>query len=391
MRMSVALRVIALAIALVGLISSEAHAHKPSDSYLRVSTGGERLHVRWDISLKDLETIVGLDDDANGEITWGELKARQSAVFEYARSRLSISVDGRAVSLVPGPLLFERHSDGGYAVLEFGTDAPGSPGKVSITYSLLFDVDPTHRGLVLVGAKEGGGTTHVLSPEFSTVEIDLADLGPWRSFLTYVREGIWHIWIGYDHVLFLLTLLLPAVLVWRDRRWTPVDEFRPAVWDVAKIVSCFTLAHTITLWLAVMDHVAPPSRWVESVIALSIIITAAHNLRPVLPSSMSGWVFGFGFGLVHGFGFAAVLKDLGATDFALGSALLGFNVGVELGQLCIVLAVLPGIHLLRRSAAYLWVFLRLGSITIASLATVWFVERAFNVEILTFGLSRILG
>ncbi len=382
MSWTVVLRVVALAIALVGSISGEAHAHKPSDSYLRISTGSEGLRLRWDIALKDLEMIVGLDSDANGEITWGELKARQSAVFEYARSRLSISVDGQPVSLVPGRLLFNRHSDGGYAVLELGTDAPGNPGRVSISYSLLFDVDPTHRGLVLVGAEGGSGTTHVLSPELSTVEFDLADPGPWRSFLVFVREGVWHIWIGYDHVLFLLTLLLPAVLVRRDRKWTPVDELRPAVWDVAKIVSCFTLAHTITLWLAVMDHVALPSRWVESVIALSIIITAAHNLRPVLPSSMSGLVFGFGFGLVHGFGFAGALKDLGAKDLALGSALLGFNVGVELGQLCIVLAVLPVMYRLRHRAVYLWVFLRLGSIAIAALAAVWFVERAFKVEIL---------
>lgn len=382
MSWSIVLRVVALAVALVGLSPGETHAHKPSDSYLRISAGGERLRLKWDIALKDLEIVVGLDGDANGEITWGELKARQSAVFEHALSRLSIGVDGQSVSLVPGRLLFDRHSDGGYAVLEFGTDAPGDPRRVSITYSLLFDVDPTHRGLVLVVAAGGSGTTHVLSPERSTVEIDLADQGPWRSFLTYVREGIWHIWIGYDHVLFLLTLLLPAVLVWRERRWMPVDAFRPAAWDVVKIVSCFTLAHTITLWLAVMDLVALPSRWVESVIALSIIVTAAHNLRPVLPSSMSGWVFGFGFGLVHGFGFAGVLKDLGAADVALGSALLGFNVGVELGQLCIVLAVLPVIYSQRRKAAYPRLFVRFGSITIAALAAVWFVERAFNVEIL---------
>jgi HupE / UreJ protein len=379
---SIVLRVVALAAALVGLSPGETHAHKPSDSYLRVSAGGERLRLRWDIALKDLEMVVGLDSDANGEITWGELKARQSAVFEHARSRLSISVDGKPMSLVPGRLLFDRHSDGGYAVLELGTDAPGNSRRVSITYSLLFDVDPTHRGLVLVAAQGGSGATHVLSPERPTMEIDLDDPGPWRSFLAYLREGVWHIWIGYDHVLFLLTLLLPAVLVWRERKWTPVDAFRPAAWDIAKIVSCFTLAHTITLWLAVMDHVALPSRWVESVIALSIVVTAAHNLRPVLPSTVSGWVFGFGFGLVHGFGFAAVLKDLGARDFALGSALLGFNVGVELGQLCIVLAVLPVIFLLRRNAAYPSVILRFGSITIAALAVVWFVERAFKVEIL---------
>lgn len=376
------LRVIALVIALVALIAGEVHAHKPSDSYLRISTGDERLRVRWDIALKDLELIVGLDGDGNGEITWGELKARQPAIFEHARSRLSLSVDGQLVTLVPGRLLVDRHSDGAYAVLEWEAATAGHPRKVSIAYSLLFDVDPTHRGLVLVGSSAGGRTTHVLSPERPTVEFDLADAGPWQSFLAYLGEGIWHIWIGFDHVLFLLTLVLPAVLVWRDRRWVPVEAFRPAAIDVAKTVSCFTVAHSITLWLAVMDHVVLSSRWVESVIALSIIVTALHNLRPVLPSSMSGWVFGFGFGLVHGFGFAGVLKDLGAEDLALVSALLGFNTGVELGQLCIVLAVLPIIYRLRRKPVFERAILRLGSVIIAALAAVWFVERAFKVVVI---------
>ena len=167
----------------------------------------------------------------------------------------------------------------------------------------------------------------------------------WQAFADYVREGVWHIWIGYDHILFLLSLLLPAVLVRRDNGWHAVRNFRPACNSVLKIVTVFTLAHSITLWLAVMGYVTLPSRLVEATIALSIVITALNNLYPVLP--FPGWAIAFVFGLVHGFGFANVLLDLGLSNATLAVALLGFNVGVELGQIAIVLVFLPLAFMLR--------------------------------------------
>jgi hypothetical protein len=146
---------------------------------------------------------------------------------------------------------------------------------------------------------------------------------------------------------------------------------------VLKIVTVFTLAHSITLWLAVMGYVSLPSRLVEATIALSIVITALNNLYPVLP--FPGWVIAFVFGLVHGFGFANVLVDLGLSNATLAVALFGFNVGVELGQIAIVLAFLPLAYVGRDTVFYHSMVFRLGSVMIAVAGGVWMVERVFGV------------
>jgi hypothetical protein len=160
-----------------------------------------------------------------------------------------------------------------------------------------------------------------------------------RQFIDYIAHGVWHIWIGFDHLLFLLSLLLPAVLIRVDGGWTGAARFRDALWDVVKVVSAFTLAHSITLTLAALDVIQLPSRWVESAIAASVIVAALNNL--VVMAGASRWLFAFAFGLIHGFGFASVLADLGLPQNALLLALVAFNLGVELGQLAIVALFLP--------------------------------------------------
>ena len=359
---------------------SLALAHKPSDSYLRIRGGEQQLSIQWDIALKDLEFLIGLDANRDGEIIWGELKARQQAVVAHALSRLHITADGRECELQLAKLLVNQHSDGSYAVLELASDGPGNAKVLSIHYSLLFDVDPTHRGLVLY-ASGPAVSTNVIGPEDPPLELRSGEVKIWQAFADYVREGIWHIWIGYDHILFLVSLLLPAVLVRRDDGWHAVKNFRPACNSVLKIVTVFTLAHSITLWLAVMGYVTLPSRFVEATIAFSIVITALNNLYPVLP--FPGWAIAFVFGLVHGFGFANVLLDLGLSNTTLAVALLGFNVGVELGQVCIVLVFLPFAYLMRDTVFYRSMVLRVGSVMIAIAGGVWMVERVLNVTMLS--------
>lgn len=360
---------------------STAQAHKPSDSYLRIRGGNDVLTAQWDIALKDLEFIIGLDANQDGDITWGELKDKRDAISAHALSRLRIVADETECGVEVTELKVTEHSDGSYAVLELATDAAGDSRVLKIEYSLLFDVDPTHRGLVLY---ENGATvsTHVLSPTDSKLEVNTSESGLLKTFATYVGEGVWHIWIGYDHILFLISLLLPAVLVLNNKAWQPVEEFKPALRTVTKVVTVFTIAHSITLWLAVMEYVAIPSQFIEATIAFSIVVTALNNLYPILP--FSSWVIAFAFGLIHGFGFANVLLDLGLSSVALGVSLFGFNVGVELGQLAIVLAFLPFAFLLRHTELYKWVVFRLGSVVVAVVALIWMYERIFNTEILGF-------
>lgn len=376
--MTTGTRIAALLVAVA--VGSYAHAHKPSDSYLRVDETTARFAAEWDIALRDLELLVGLDADQDGQITWGELKAQREAVAAHALSRLSIETNGEPLELRVDDLKVTHHSDGAYAVLLLESDEFDGPKALDLRYRLLFDVDPTHRGLVLRRDSESQ-QTHVLSRGDARVALSEPPPSLWVSLIDYVGEGVWHIWIGYDHILFLISLLLPAVLVREEDRWAPAESFRPTFHQVLKIVTVFTLAHSVTLWLAVMEYVALPSRLVESVIALSIVLTALNNLRPVLPISGAG--FAFGFGLVHGFGFANVLTDLGLSEGSLAVALFGFNVGVELGQLAIVVAFLPIAYALRKSAFYKWGVLIAGSLLIALLAAIWFYERAFNASIIT--------
>jgi HupE / UreJ protein len=358
------------------LLPGAATAHKPSDAYLRLSVGERTIEGRWDIALRDLEHAIGLDRDGNGAITWGELKARHAAIAAYALARLELSSAGEACPGEPVGQLVDRHSDGAYAVLRFVAECPASISELELRYGLLFDLDPLHRGLVQIDFR---GVTHtgVLSPEQPSLQVAPERPDLLRQFLSFLWEGVWHIWIGLDHVLFLVSLLLPAVLRRRPASWEPVEGFGEAFLESVKVVTAFTLAHSITLSLAALGVVSLPARLVESVIAASVAVAALNNLCPVITRRV--WLVAFGFGLVHGFGFASVLADLGLPQDALLLALFGFNLGVEVGQLAIVCAFMPIAFGLRQSWLYRRVALQAGSLLIAAIAMLWLLERALGI------------
>lgn len=362
--------------------AAASHAHKPSDSYLSVSLPDQDnvLHGQWDIALRDLEHAIGLDVDGDTSITWGELKSRQSAVTDYAFSRLSLdSVEGDERSSCPirfEQLLTDRHVDGGYAVLRFRAECPVRPTQLAVSYSLLFDVDPEHRGFLDLRA-DGSSQASALSMEKPSQTFDLGSPQRGQQFRSFFEEGVWHIVHGYDHVLFLFTLLLPAVVLYRNRRWEPRLSLRDAWLDVLKVVTAFTLAHSITLSAGVLGWIYVPSRIVESVIAFTVILGALNNLFPVV--TQRRWLVAFVFGLVHGLGFASMLADLGLERGNLALALLGFNVGVEAGQLAIVAVLVPIAYFLRATLFYRRIFMPVGSVLIGVIAAYWFVDRAFGL------------
>ncbi|MEO6689478.1 MAG: HupE/UreJ family protein [Dokdonella sp.] len=369
--------VIVMALCAAGL----AHAHKPSDSYLFLTAQSSSADVsgHWDIALRDLELSVGIDTDHDGAITWGELRSHGEAVFDYALHRLALRADGAACMIARGDLLVDTHTDGAYAVLNFSAHCAAPPRQLEVAYHLLFDLDPSHRGLLGLTA-DGAARSAVLSPEQAVQTFDLAHATPWHQFFQFVGDGMHHIWIGYDHMLFLISLLLPAVLVRRKHRWMPVGTLRGALISVFAVVSAFTVSHSITLSLAALGMIGLPSRLVESGIALSVLLAALNNIWPQV--TRSAWVLAFFFGLVHGFGFASVLNDLGLPRDALAISLAGFNIGVEFGQLTVVLIVVPLIFLVRQRRFYRPVVLVGGSSAIALVAAVWFLQRALG-----FGLN----
>lgn len=361
------------------LCQTNVWAHKASDSYLAVQAQGAALEVQWDIALRDIDFALGLDRDGNAEITWGELRTRQSDIAAWAITRLDLSRGG-ACPLALSGMQVDTHTDGGYAVLHLTGNCPAGAGDLGVQYRLLFDLDNLHRGLLNL-TLDGVTHTAVLSPASGLVPFSPAEVSRWRQFAQYLVEGVWHIWIGFDHILFLLSLLLPAVLVVQGKRWRGVARLGEAIREVLWVVTSFTVAHSITLSLAALGLVSLPSRLVESAIALSVVLAAANNLWPVVEHRR--WLVAFGFGLIHGFGFASVLAELGLPTDALVLSLLGFNVGVELGQLAIVAVFLPVAYTLRNTAFYLRGVFTVGSWLTLLVALVWLVERAFDLKLLS--------
>jgi len=374
-RLAGTIRAILLGLTLCSVLVGPALAHKSSDSYLTLKVSGDTVTAQWYIFLPDIQFAIGLDENSDDQISWGELQKKQRELQAWANSRLNVSRGG-VCALQPAGLQVDEHTDGNYAVLYFDGKCPAVGGPFLIQYSLLFDIDTQHRGLLNLDLD---GTKHsaVLGPQNASQQFTaLASSG--MQFLQYVTEGIWHIWIGFDHILFLLCLLLPAVLAQGSTQTNTTPDLKRVAMGVLGIVSAFTLAHSITLSLAALEILELPSRWVESAIAGSVIYVAAKNLS----NSFEGrWQTAFLFGLIHGFGFASVLTALGLPTQSLVLSLVGFNVGVEVGQLVIVGTFLPLAFLLRKSKFYQVVVFRGGSWIALFVALGWFVERAFQVSV----------
>jgi hypothetical protein len=354
-----------------------AQAHKPSDSYLSLNVHGDSISGQWDIALRDLDFAIGLDQDGDGKLTWDEIRLRHAAIAAYALERLSLASDKGDCQINTDEQLIDDHTDGAYSVLRFHVTCPVPVTALTVNYRLFADLDPQHKGLLRL-TRDGDTSTAIFDPEHARQTLSLTAPDRWQQFSAYVKDGVWHIWIGYDHILFLLSLLLPAVLL-----AAPADNLRGAFIDVLKVVTAFTLAHSLTLTLASLSLVSLPSRFVESAIAASVILAAINNLYPLFRGRRP--VAAFLFGLIHGFGFASVLIDLGLPKGALLASLLGFNLGVELGQLCIVALFLPLAFVLRDT----WLYRRLltgGSTVIALVAVVWLIERAFDVQVQAIGV-----
>ena len=342
--------------------AAPAWAHKPSDAHLRLSVDGDAITGRLDVAVRDLDAAVAIDGDGDGQITWAELSAAAPQIAGYLEHRLVLGADGAPCPLRLGDAAVTELSDGAYWAVPVSARCSRPPRTLDVAYSLLFDIDSMHRGLAHIA-----GQTTILR-DGRTMQIALDQT---TSVGAFVVEGIWHIWRGIDHILFLCCLILPAVFQRRTQRWVAADSLRDVCKEVFEIVTAFTLAHSITLVISAIGLVALPSRLVETAIALSVVAAAVNNLLRTIDAR---WAVAFGLGLLHGFGFSSVLIDLGLPSHELVGALLGFNLGVELGQAAIVVALLPVLYGIRRTFAYqalLWA----GSAGVALLALLWSYQR----------------
>jgi hypothetical protein len=357
------------------------HAHQPGESYLNLTFEETRLIGQWDIALRDIDAAIGLDSNANGEITYEELLNAQKTIAAYALPRLKLQING--VTYTPEISKHEvaQHPDGIYAVMNFVLEDLRTPRTLDLTYRLFHDLNPQHRGLVNI-TYDGKSQIAIFGADKPVQQFELANPSLVREFAQFTGEGIWHIWVGFDHILFLLALLLPAVLLREGRGWRGVEGFRPAFMGVLKIVTAFTVAHAITLTLATLHVVRPPTRLIESGVAATVVLAAVNNIRPFFHGR--AWMVAFVFGLVHGFSFANSLDGLGLDSNRLALALLAFNLGVEGGQLIIAGMFLPLAYVLRGSWFYQHVTFRLGSVCVALIASTWLIQRMFNLPLLPF-------
>ena len=283
-----------------------------------------------------------------------------------------------------------------YAAFEFTVDRTfdEAPREFEVTYSGIFDERAGHSGFVVIRTdpvtgvflNEGNFQPDLLTSSDPTSTVNLDDPDAWKAFTGTVSLGMEHIFIGTDHILFVLVLLLPAVMLFSvaTKSWQPVPTFRAGLWRVLKIATMFTLAHSITLTLGGLEIIELPSRLVETVIAFSIIATAFHNINPIFANREH--LIAFTFGIFHGFGFAGLLSELGVGRGQRLISLLGFNVGVEIGQAFIIMLLFPALFMLRRTVFYPR-FLRIGSMVLAVVAGIWAIERIFET---TLGIDDLL-
>jgi len=393
-------------LAALTLLTAQAHAHKASDSYLTLTRQSpDAFHMEWHIALRDLDSELRLDANDDGQLRWGEVRSRWSDIESLAQAHLGVQSAVHICTIKPqssaSPALVE-HSDGQYAVLKWVylchvDAATATPTSVTLDYKLFTMTDPTHRGLikwqqagqqgeVLQGTAIMGPQRprYVLAFNAPSGATEQATSDKPSTIGQFIVDGISHISQGLDHILFLMTLLLVAVW-WRrsDGTWQPRPTAMAALTEALTLVSAFTVAHSITLAIAAFNVWRPSSQWVEILIAVSVAVAALDNLTPLLKGPR--WRLVFVFGLIHGFGFASALQDLGLSGKALILPLLGFNIGVELGQVALLLVVFPITFLLRKQAAYANWIVKPASLAIVLLALVWVIERATGETILGWG------
>ncbi|HET7838074.1 MAG TPA: HupE/UreJ family protein [Variovorax sp.] len=369
-----------------------AHAHKASDAYLQLQTTGDTVDLRWDIALRDLDTVLDLDLDGDRQLSWGEVKGRMDEIRAYALAHLRLQ-QGRCVLTEAAPPAVDDRIDGAYLVFRLQARCDVATA-LSIDYQLFREVDPTHRGLLRLTAQAGrepqvrsldpsGGSVTLNWPSASHDTgqgANAADAAAPNASL--FRDGVHHILIGYDHILFLICLLLPAVLRRRAGDWEPVVTWREAVLPMLGIVTMFTIAHSLTLALAALNIVHISPRVIEPAIAVTIVLAAFDNIRPLLRGRRK--LFSFLFGLIHGFGFAGALAEMELPTRGFVLALLQFNLGVEAGQLVVVFSALGALLAMRNWRGYERVLLHGGSTAALLIAGIWFMERVFDLRVLPF-------
>jgi len=357
--------------ALCILGAPRAESHESSTSYLRLEARADgSLNGSLDVGALDLSWSVPLDADGDGRVLWREVEAVKPGIAALVADKLTVERGGRRCIFHVTDVLVTRHVGEPYLSLPFAGRCEAA-GLLGIRSDLFFGEDSGHRTLFDVRTASGP-TAGFLAANVREWQ-QLQAPNPWTTFAAFVVQGIWHVWTGYDHLAFLLSLLLPCALTAGRGAWRPAARFQVVFRDLLRIITAFTVAHSITLGLATLQVVSVSARIIEPLIAATIIIAALLNLFPkAAPLRLP---LAFSFGLIHGFGFALALSELAPVRGQIVALLAGFNIGVELAQLSVVLLVAPVLVLLRQSAVYATRLMPAASVAVAAAGFVWLGAR----------------
>lgn len=364
-----------VAIAAVAALGSPARAHQTSIKYVDVAVDGTHATVTMTVAPGDVTEPLGLPADARPSVA----QALTPAVAGYVAGWLAVAPETGAACAAGAPRAAVA-SDPRFVAVEWQLQCAAPLTRAVLDFRGFFAVDQRHEAIVTVHAPGAPADAIVVRAAEPVLRVQLGEA---MGLAGWIAAGVDHIWEGRDHVSFVLALLLVVMLVRGGAGW----QTRPPLATLrrtATIITAFTVAHSLSLIAASLGWLSLPSRLVESLIAVSILYTAIENL--VRPDVRWRFVLTFGFGLVHGLGFASVLQVMLPPDHVIGP-LLGFNVGVEIGQLVIVAIALPMAWLAARELGaerYRRVAMPAVSIAIALFAIKWLIERVFVVSLFTF-------
>ena len=386
-------------------------AHNPDTSYVRVNISQDKIETRLTYDIFTLLKITPLDDNNDNQLDRTELERHAPHIADYLRSKtgLAISEDDETADLgqfrgflwppdvgdsIPAA---DYHTQNGLIPFDFLRTLDQPPETVALAFGFFDRFTDRHTVLGVFSCQgeeyETSFTKYADYFEYSTgfepaspqTQRSLAEI-IWRFFVM----GVEHIFLGYDHICFLIALIV-------------VSRFR----EIVKIVTSFTIAHSITLILATLELVSLPTRLIETCIAATIVYVALENIwllrkgrgardselgisidsssapspEPRAPFRLPRWLLTFFFGLIHGFGFANVLREMDLPTTGLVQCLLSFNLGVECGQLVIAICLLPLAY-----AIHSWKYGRsiaiFISLVLAAFGTAWFLDRACNLELM---------
>jgi hypothetical protein len=326
------------------------------------------------VGVFDLSWSLPLDADGDGRVQWREVQAAQPDIAALVMRSITMERGSGPCSLRVTDILVTRHVGEPYLSLPLTGQCPAS-GLLKIRSSLLVDEDSGHRTLLELEAPEG--TSNGFLAQRTPVWTQPQHTSAFGVFTAFLVQGIWHVWTGYDHMAFLLSLLLPCALCVANGCWAPAQSLKTVIKDLLKLVTTFTVAHSITLGLATLQVVTVSPRIIEPLIAVTIIVCALFNLAPRL--ARLRLPIAFCFGLIHGFGFASALSELEPARGHIVLLLAGFNIGVEIAQMSVVLLVAPLIAAGRHSPLYASRWMPSASVAVALAGCAWLVTRLARV------------